>query len=189
MDEHAKDDVAEAERCDSPTAQEPRQQQTQQEAKTNSQASDLPNLSTEMLPLGLATAQMITPTKEQATVSTTDRRPTCPVKDAGSRSSSPTKRPSSRPSSRSNSPRKWTPAPGKKEHFETTPTGFRYTIELPESKIVPKKASSPSPNKVTITPVKSRAGTPTRNPQIAASPSKSRSRSPRKEVRSVRQGR
>ena len=109
------------------------------------------------------------------------------VKGTGSRPSSPIKQPGSQPSSRVSSPLKWTPAPGKNEHLETTPTGFRYTIELPESKIVPTKNSSATPNKAPITPVKSSPVTPASKKHSSSrrrvgSPSKSQLQSPYKEV-------
>ncbi|KAJ4350042.1 uncharacterized protein N0V89_008663 [Didymosphaeria variabile] len=99
--------------------------------------------------------------------------------------------PRSRPSKRPSSPLKRTPAPGKNERFETTPTGFRYTIELPESKIVPKKDSGTTPSKSkTSTPVKGFARmdstSKTNSPERAISPSKSRSISPRKELLQTR---
>lgn len=171
MIEHDKKDAAaEFGRCDSPATPRSQQQQTRTPTKLPTQSLRPQSTPAHGSPL---------PSKKHMASSKSSSRPVDTVKGTRSRTPSPVKQSGSRPSSRASSPLKWTPVPGKNEHFETTPTGFRYTIELPESKIVPKKNGSATPSKATVTPAGRKQSNARRR---ADSPLKSRSQSPHKEV-------
>ncbi|KAL1610099.1 hypothetical protein SLS60_001764 [Paraconiothyrium brasiliense] len=190
MDDHDKENATgEIVNSDTPVVLEAEEKHISRSAvKTSTQVETRQSTPARTLPLG-PPATPKSPAKNLQShngVHAPHRLPS-PVKNRLSRPSSPIKTPRSRPSSRSSSPLKRTPAPGKNEHFETTPTGFRYTIELPESKIVPKKDSGATPSKSKIsTPMKGFAlvdsTSKTNNPKRASSPSKYRSASPRKEL-------
>jgi hypothetical protein len=172
MDNHDKENMAgEAETPVTLTAED--KHQTRSPAKPSTQTESRQS----NFPLGPAATPLKSPAQGLSNI------------NPGSRSSSPVKTPRSRPPSRPSSPLKRTPAPGKNEHFETTPTGFRYTIELPESKIVPKKDSGTTPSKPkTSTPVKKfilgDVASKHDSPKRARSPTKSAS--PRKELLKTR---
>ncbi|KAJ4299414.1 hypothetical protein N0V90_004659 [Kalmusia sp. IMI 367209] len=142
---------------------------------------------------GQQTTHSTNPTKDISSRPTS--HPTTPAKHSrlrpttqpSSRPASPVKKHGSRPSSRPASPFK--KAPGKNEHLETSAVAFYYSIELPESKIVPKKDTDASPPKsrpstpvTNNTPLK-RADSPMKS---AISPSRPRSpnmsMSPRQEL-------
>ncbi|KAK7185734.1 hypothetical protein DPSP01_012881 [Paraphaeosphaeria sporulosa] len=181
--------VVETERCDTPTTSETEDtQQPRSPVKLSIQPQSRQLSSTKNFPLGPAAAPSNSAAKGTKIINSTMLTSTR-VKKQPSRSSSPVKTPGSRPSSRPSSPLKRTPAPGKNERFEATPTGFRYTIELPESKIVPKKDSAATPSKSkTWTPVKKLgfADAPSKqnSPKRANSPAKSAS--PPKELLKTR---
>ncbi|KAL5407741.1 hypothetical protein PMIN06_006024 [Paraphaeosphaeria minitans] len=190
MDYYDKENVVvETERCDTPTTSETEDtQQPRSPAKPSTQPESRQSNSSKIFPLGPAAAPSSSPAKGSKTINSTILTST-PVKKQQSRPSSPVKTPGSRPPSRPSSPLKRTPAPGKNERFETTPTGFRYTIELPESKIVPKKDSATTTSKSkTSTPVKKLVfvDVPSKqnSPKRGSSPAKSAS--PRKELLKTR---
>lgn len=192
MDHCDKENAAiKTERCDTPATFELEDiHQTHSPVKSATQPESGQSSSVKNFPLSLAAAPSSSPAKGIKQITSAILTST-PVKKQSSRPSSPVKTPGSRPPSRPSNPLKRTPAPGKNEHLETTPTGFRYTIELPESKIVPKKSSAATPSKSkTSTPVKkfvfvdvpSKQNIPKRANSLAksASPRKARAASPEK---------
>lgn len=166
--------VVEPERCDTPTTFENGDTQPRFPLKPSPQSENRRSTSTKNFPLGPVVAH---PPKGIKVINSTILTST-PVKKTSSRPVSPIKTPGSRPRSRPSSPLKRTPAPGTNERLVTTPTGFRYTIELPESKIVPRKDS-------VATPSRSNASTPVKKLGLAEAPPKQispkRSKSPAKD--------
>ncbi|KAF2439503.1 hypothetical protein P171DRAFT_525368 [Karstenula rhodostoma CBS 690.94] len=169
MDYYDKESVVgETERCDTPAALDAEDtHQPRSPVKLSTQTESQQSSSAKKFPLGSAPAPSSGHAKGSNNINLTNL-PSTPIKIQRSRPSSPVKTPGSRPPSRPSSPLKRTPAPGKNEHFETTPTSFRYTIELPESKIVPKKDSG-------ATPSKSKTSTPGKKFALADAPSKQNS--------------
>lgn len=178
MYDHDKENAAaHAVRSDTPISLEGEDMdQPRHSAKTSTQSSSQQSSPVKIFPLGptARSSKSFTKNSQGTHAKGSVGLPDHPDRKQRSRPASPIKTPRDRPPSRPSSPLKRSQAPGKNERFETTPTGFRYTIELPESKIVRKKdGNAPASLSKPSTPVKSFSLLGKRNsPKRGSSPAK-----------------